>query len=443
MLLASFIVKGQQSSQLSNALSESIEKRINSGNNQSIAIGIIDEKGTQYFNFGKTSKTGTGVNEHTIYEIGSITKVFTGILLAQQSIEGKVSLNDPIDKYLVNKASVSVMGDNKITLAHLSDHTSGLPRMPDNFTPENPNNPFADYTDQQLYTFLSNYKPSRNVGDAYEYSNLAQGLLGNILAKNTNQSYESLMMHQIAAPLAMKETKIKLDPSMQNRLAIGHRDGDEVENWDIVTLAGAGAIRSSTFDMLKFLSANLGLTDTSLQGAMDMTHQVRHDKAGGESVGLGWHIKKGKAGDVLWHNGGTGGYRAFAGFNKALGKGVVVLTNSTTSVDDIGLHLLDASFKLTYKSSKSEAVEVAEDILERYVGNYELAPTFAIEVTRQGKQLYIQATGQQRFKVYAKNDTDFFLTVVEADITFQVASGKVESLTLYQNGQVVVGKKVD
>jgi len=280
-------------------VTKSIDRRIENGINPSIAIGIISETGTSYFNFGTIRTDGPAVDEHTIYEIGSITKVFTAILLAQQVIDGKVSLDDPINKYLPPEAVVPVLDSIEITFGYLSDHTSGLPRMPENFAPANPNNPFADYTVEQLYAFISSYTPIRQVGSAYEYSNLAQGLLGHILGLNADLSYESLMIDNIASPLGMEETKITLDANMQVHLAIGYNNGVEAENWDIPTLAGAGAIRSSTADMLRFLSANLGYTDTPLRTAMDMTHKVRHSKAGNMRVGLGWHIKAGAEGDVI------------------------------------------------------------------------------------------------------------------------------------------------
>jgi len=125
-----------------------------------------------------------------------------------------------------------------------------------------------------------------------------------------------------------------------------------------------------------------------------MTHAVRHNKAGNMRVGLGWHIKEGVDGDVFWHNGGTGGYRAFAGFVKETGKGVVVLTNSTVSVDDIGFYLLDPGSRLAEIRSRSDAVQVPEETLESYVGKYELKPNLSITITREGTQLYGKATGQ-------------------------------------------------
>ncbi len=421
---------------------EAIEKRIADGVVPSVSISIIDQGDVQYFNFGKTAADGKEVDEHTIYEIGSISKVFTAILLAQQVADGDLTLDDKINDYLPVEVQVPVMGEQEITFGNLSDHTSGLPRMPTNFDPENPGNPFADYTVDMMYDFISNYKPVREVGAEYEYSNLAQGLLGHLLAENKQTTYEQLMVQTIAAPLEMSETKIELDQNMKDNLALGHSGGAVVENWDIPSLAGAGAIRSSAADMAKFISANLGYIESPLVATMENSHQVRHDKVGAMSVGLAWHIKKGKDGDVIWHNGGTGGYKTFAGFVKETGKGVVLLTNSSEGAEDIGFHLLDPRSKLIEKNSLSEAVEVPESTLEQYVGVYELQPEFKLTITKEGLQLYGQATGQNKFKIYPKNDTMFFLTVVAAQITFQVNDGVVENLILFQSGQKLSGKKV-
>ncbi|MEJ7646187.1 MAG: serine hydrolase [Chryseolinea sp.] len=548
----------QKSAKLPDNVVTNIEKRISYAQSPSIVIGIIDKEGARFFNFGNVKVNGTKANEHTVYEIGSISKVFTATLLAQQILDGKVKLDDPAQKYLPAEAKVPRRGGKDITLGNLSDHTSGLPRMPSNFTPSNPGNPFADYTVEQLYSFLSSYDLTRDIGSAYEYSNLAQGLLGHILALNAGTTYEALMVNTIASPLGMKETKIALDENMKKNLATGYSEGNAVQNWDIPTLAGAGAIRSSTYDMLKFLAANIGLTKTPLQNAMNMTHQVRHDKAGAMRVGLGWHIAKGKAGDVIWHNGGTGGYRTFAGFVKETSMGVVVLTNSSTGADDIGFHILNPDAPLTepkasilplvrkeadtkgaeaavalyheLKKSKMDydfgedalntlgysyldknlpvalaffklnveqfpksfnvydsygeallknnqkdlaienyrksveinpgntggikalkelgvdvpekEVDVPEPVLESYVGTYELAPGFNIEVTRTAKQLFAQATNQPKVEIYPNNDTEFYYKVVVASITFNTNGQKVESLTLHQNGQHMPAKKV-
>lgn len=428
---------------LSNEVITSINRRISEEVTPSMAIAIIKKNGIQYFNFGKTEKNGSDVDENTIYEIGSISKVFTAVLLAQQVLDGDLTLNDNINDYLPADVKVPVMGKNEITFGNLTDHTSGLPRMPDNFTPANQNNPYADYTVNQMYEFISNYKPLRSVGDEYEYSNLGQGLLGHILAMNKNTTYEQLMIQTIAQTLEMNDTKIEFNQRMRDNLALGHSGNQIVENWDIPTLAGAGAIRSSTSNMAKFISANLGYLNSPLLPAMELTHKVRHKKAGKMSIAMGWHIMKGKEGDVYWHNGGTGGYRTFVGFVKETGTGVVILTNSNRGADDIGFYLLDSGSELAEVKSKNKAVELPEATLEKYVGVYEINPDFKLTIIKEGLQLFGQATGQEKFEMFPKDDSTFFLTIVEAEISFHVNESVVESLILLQGGQEIMGKKVE
>ncbi len=388
----------------------------------------------------KLLRYGQEVDENTIYEIGSITKVFTGILLAQQVLEGRLKLDDEINNFLPDDIKIPVRGDAEITFGHLTDHTSGLPRMPDNFSPANPHNPYADYTVNEMYEFISNYHPVRSAGAEYEYSNIAQGLLGHLLAMNNNSTYEELMVQTIANPLDMNDTRVELTQRMNENLALGHSDGKVVENWDIPTLAGAGAIRSSTSDMAKFVSANLGYVNTSLLKAMELSHQIRHDKAGGMSIAMAWHINKGAKGDIICHGGGTGGYRTFIGFVKETGKGVVLFTNSSEGADDIGFYLLDSGAELA--KFKSDAVDIPKSTLERYIGLYELRPELHITITKEGKQLFGRATGQERFGLFPENDTLFYLTVVDAKIAFHLEKDAVESLTLYQDGQEMEGKKI-
>lgn len=333
----------QSSWTLPEAVAENIEKRIENGYSPSIAIGLIDADGPRYFFFGETTPGGDPIDEHTIYEIGSISKTFTGILLADMVKSGKMKLDDPVQSYLPESVTMPDWKGKPIALAHLSDHTSGLPRLPDNFAPADMGNPYVDYTVEDLYAFLSSHELRRKMGAQYEYSNLAQGLLGHVLGLTAGKSYEELVIEKIAAPLGMNDTRIELSDEQKKRMAPGHSFGSVVSNWDIPTLAGAGALRSSVHDMLIYLSANMKMTESPVYPAMQLSHQARHDMAGTNRVGLGWHIAKGKEGDIFWHNGGTGGYRTFSGFMPDLGRGVVILTNSDRGADDIGFHLLDSN----------------------------------------------------------------------------------------------------
>ena len=186
--------------------------------------------------------------------------------------------------------------------------------------------------------------------------NLGVGLLGHALARKAGSSYEDLVVSRIADELDMESTRITLSRSRRARMARGHSNGTEVASWDIPTLAGAGALRSTAADMLRFLSANLGLTTTGLANAMRMSHETRPDIVG--PAGLAWHIIEREGSHIVWHNGGTGGYRAFAGFDPQKRIGVVVLSNSTQSIDDIGLHILDSRNELLEVTTPSGSVDL-------------------------------------------------------------------------------------
>ena len=351
-----------QSKTLPHEVIVTINDRIRENLNPSIAIGIIDKNGPRYYSFGTTKQDGKKVNEHSIYEIGSISKVFTATLLADQVVKGNMSTEDPIEKYLPSDLKIPAYEGHSITLGQLSDHTSSLPRMPDNFHPADDQNPYADYSVQQIYEFLASHTLRRPVGSEYEYSNLAVGLLGHILSLHAKTSYEQLLEDIITGPLDMTETKIVFDKNMKNHLAFGHHEGTQVVNWDLPTLAGAGGIRSSVYDMLKFLAAQMKLMNTPLQEAIELTHQPRHLISEDEKVGLGWHIVNSGIGDLILHEGATGGYSSFAGFSKEKGIGVVVLTNSNKDAGDIGMHLLDPSSPLM--DVKPQITTVLQDYIK-------------------------------------------------------------------------------
>jgi CubicO group peptidase (beta-lactamase class C family) len=314
-----------------------------------IVVGLVDDKGTRIISYGKPSQESTQiVNGDSVFEIGSVTKVFTATLLADMVERGEVNLNDPISKYLPKSVKAPTRDGKEITLQDLSSQISGLPRMPTNFAPKDNQNPYADYTVEQMYAFLSNYTLTRDIGAKYEYSNYGVGLLGHILALRAGTDYETLVRTRIAQPLKMDNTRINLTPEMQAHLAKGHNPAlRPVANWDLPTFAGAGALRSTVNDLLKFITANMGLGKSSLLTAMQKTHQPQHDTGTpGLEVGLGWHILKKFDTEIVWHNGGTGGYHSFIGFDKKKRRGVVVLSNSTNDIDDIGRHLLESQYPL-------------------------------------------------------------------------------------------------
>jgi CubicO group peptidase (beta-lactamase class C family) len=418
-----------------------LENRIDLGKKAvGIVVGTIDEKGRSVIGYGKLAKDRDQQPDgDTVFEIGSITKVFTSLILADMVERGEVKLDDPVAKFLPASVTVPSRNGRQITLLDLSMQISGLPRLPTNMKPADPANPYVDYDAAKLYEFLSGYKLQRDIGEKYEYSNLAVGLLGHALSLKAGMSYEKLVKTRILDPLGMTSSSVTLSESQKKRLATGHDEGlSPVKNWDLDALAGAGALRSTANDMLKFLAANLELTDSPLKPAMRRMRTVHRETGMPDlEIAMAWHVFHKFGADIFWHNGGTAGYRSFAGFDPAKKTGVVVLCNTFFDIDEMGFHILNKEFPAANYSAPKQHVEVTLDpkILETYVGEYELAPTFKIKITQEGSRLFAQATAQPQFEVFAEKEGEFFFKVVYAQLTFtKDASGAVTGLILHQNG---------
>ena len=427
-----------------------IKLRVKEKRSAGIVVGMVDASGrTRIVAFGDPGPGQPPLDGKSVFEIGSITKVFTATMLAQMVVEKKVALDDPVQKFLPSTVRIPSRNGKQITLGTLSVQNSGLPRLPTNMRPKDETNPYADYTIQQLYDFLSGYALTRDPGERFEYSNLGVGLLGQALSLAAGKSYEALVRERIFAKLAMTNSAITLTPWMQSHMALGHdAQGKVVPLWDLPTFAGAGAIRSNTEDMLKFVAANLHTERGAMGQAMSFAHEAR-GSAGRPSVGIGlnWIIQRAGADTIIWHNGGTGGYRTFAGFEPSTGMGVVVLTNSgNAGADDIGMHLLAPNLPLAPKPAPPKqrtAIVLMESVLESYVGVYQLSPEFSIEVTRKGSALFSQPTGQGVLQLWPESETDFFLKEVDAQITFvRDAQGTVTGLVLHQGGANQPARKV-
>ena len=414
-----------------------------------IVVGIIEPAGRRVLAYGSLDKGDKrSLDGDTVFEIGSITKVFTSLLLADMVQRGEVALTDPVSKYLPEGVKMPERGGRQITLQDLATHTSGLPRLPSNLPQKDPANPYVDYSVEQLYQFLSTYQLTRDIGSQYEYSNLGGGLLGFVLARRAGVDYETLVRTRICEPLGMKSTSITLSADLKSRFAVGHDQALATASyWDLPTLAGAGALRSTANDLLAFLAANLGYTKSPLAPAMAAMLAVRRPTGvSGLEITLGWHVLTKDGRETIWHNGGTGGFRTFIAFDPKSRVGVVALSNTSTAagVDDIGRHLLDASFPLAQPPKEHSQIAVDPKLFDSYVGRYELAPTFILTVTREGNQLFVQATGQPKFEVFPESEKDYFLKVVDAQITFETDSqGKATGLTLHQNGMNKLAKRIE
>ncbi len=429
------------------AIAAILRQRVAAGKTPGIVVGILDAAGTRFVSHGTGAPGPAVLDSATLFEIGSITKTFTSTLLADMVVRGEVALEDPVAKYLPAGTRVPSSGERQITLLDLATHFSGLPRLPNNLSPRDINNPYVDYTPEKLYAFLAAHELRRASGSAFEYSNLGVGLLGHALALRAGTDYETIVRRRVLDPLGMRDTKITLTPADNARLAAGHNAGGQVvPPWDLASLQGAGALRSSAADMLRFLAANIAAHGDSsakrpLAVAMRMTQESRRSPTPGVGIGLGWISQTSPAGMKLFvHDGGTGGHRSVALFDPARRVAVIVLSASASDVNDIARHLLDSSSPLV---RERVAVTLPAESLDGLVGEYALTAEFRITISREGSQLYVQATGQGKFPVFAESERSFFARAVDAQITFALGpDGKATMLTLHQGGASTPGQRV-
>jgi len=341
IIIGAIVIKKVHSTPIN--IQKTLQEYIENNDGVGAAVGYIDNEKVEYYTFGKKSVSDNDpITQDSIFEIGSITKVFTTISLLEMVKQNKIHLEDSIEMYLPG-VKVPEKDGHKITVWHLATHTSGLPRMPDNFKPKSRDNPYIDYSAENLYAFLNGLTLTKNPGEHHEYSNIGMGLLGHILCLIEKTDYETLIKKYICNPLGMKDTGVNLTPSMKMNLAYGHSVLKTASNWDFDVFAGAGAIRSNIKDMTIFLAANMGMIDTPLYESIQASHAQKCPMAESDHVKqcIGWIANTQHDGTITWHNGGTGGYRSFMGFDIKNKKGVVILGNAgNCSVDSLGLYFL-------------------------------------------------------------------------------------------------------
>ncbi len=298
-----------------------------------VSIGVVERGVRRVFSYG-------AAKPDSIFEIGSMTKTFTGLILAQMIEQGKVKADEPV-RELLPPGTVAKPEGAEITLVDLATQHSGLPRLPDNMDPANRKNPYADYSPEKLYAFLKQHGVARPADAGFLYSNLGFGLLGQALSVRAGVSYGELLKEEVTTPLVLTDTTIALSPAQQSRFLPAH-DGElhPTNPWDLNAIAGAGAIRSTAGDMLTYLEAQLHPENLkpnpspgagTLPQAIQHTHQLRADAAPGMRIGFAW-LYRADTGNY-WHNGATGGYSSYGFFNPEKDYAAVVLVNRTIGKD--------------------------------------------------------------------------------------------------------------
>jgi len=300
-------------------------------NHTQISIAIIKDGKVNYYGINNKNDTISTVNnKKSVFEIGSISKVFTSTILANFVIDEKINLNDNINGYL----KTSFNNDTEISFINLANHTSGLPRLPPNLdlTKVNPENPYKEYKEKELEEYLTKHLELLNK-EKYQYSNLGAGLLGYTLSKIENTTYENLLQNKIFSKFNMYNSTSDINKIKGNLVKGLNNEGNDVPNWEFSVLAGAGAIFSTVEDLSQFAISQFDNSNKELKLTRKKTFEVNENM----DIGLGWHILKSQSKNFwYWHNGGTGGYSSSMVIDENTKNGIIILSNVSAFNPNMG-----------------------------------------------------------------------------------------------------------
>ncbi len=318
---------------------------IKKGNTQSLAIAIFHRNKYKTFLYGETEKgNNTLPAENTLYEIGSITKVFTATLLADLVTKDVIQLDDPITTFLPDSVA-SNPALKGITFKSLANHTSGLPRMAGNWdriAGFDEKDPFAAYDQKALFNFLQHYKASREPGDEYEYSNLGYGLLGELIAIINKKPYIQYLQETILTPLQLHNTVDTPNDQKQQAVLPGlDKQGNITPLWRWKAMMGAGGLKSNIKDLMLFAVEQFKMPENELQNAMALTRQFTFFTPDNMDIGLAWHMNMLDGIIYFHHTGETAGSSSFIGLSPDTKTVVVILSNAAESVNLISTEIME------------------------------------------------------------------------------------------------------
>jgi CubicO group peptidase (beta-lactamase class C family) len=426
-----------------------VEKHIVDG----LSIGYIEGDHFGIVHLGTANDAKKKADMQTVYEIGSVSKVFTSLLLADAVVRGEIDLNAAAD--VPNAAAIRLPSRDgrPIKWIDLSTHRSGLPRLPGNLPLSDLKNPYREYDSKKAAAFLNQYGLPRQPGKSQEYSNFGASILGYLLAEKAGKSYEQLLHERIAEPLRMADCTISLNGDQQKRLATPHdRFGSAASLWTFSDLPGAGGIRATMRDMMRFAKAQLNPPSDTIGEAIELAwkEQSKADDSG-PATGLGWMI----AGDgqTRWHNGQTGGSTSAIFINRNLKCAVIVLCNTSIAneVDQLAMQLVLKAAGQDVTPDRSDppghdADKLAIDskLRDRLVGRYQLTPNFIFDVQQRDGHLMVGITNQPTQEVFPDSPSRWSYRGVDATLEFKLPkAGPAKSLVLHQNGIKQTARRID
>lgn len=394
-----------------------------SGEIAAAVVAEIDVGGIRVRGQGRRAADEAAPDAHTQFQIGSITKVYTHLLLAEMDADGVAGYRQSIGELLPQSFRPRNPAVAAITLEALATHTGGLPRLPSNLGPDQSADPYARYSPRELQADLSEVRARQPLGNYYSYSNFGVGLLGYLLGTKDGAGYRDAVSRRVIAPLHLKD--LGFAPTANAAVAVSA--GKAVKPWTFTdAMAGAGALWGSANDLGLLMQAYLGSHEHALKHDLERDLEVvRHD-AGNFAVTRVWHVSDAAGQPIYWHNGQTAGFHAFVGFRPDQQRGVAILLSGDADPTLPGLKALGFS--------RSAPPDVSID--RSIFGQYQLSKQFGIGVFELDGVLVAQASGQPALALNAVGNDWYALGEVDASIHLVRKADQVEALELVQNGVI-------
>jgi CubicO group peptidase (beta-lactamase class C family) len=403
-----------------------------------LVVGLYDAGKLEIYGFGKgpDGKPPTG---DTLFEIGSITKVYTGLMLADAVQRREVELDTPLAELVPPGVTVPTRENAVITLRHLALHSSGLPRLPASIKPD-ATDPYGKYTEDLLLQDLVQANLDHPPGTQVVYSNFGAGLLGYVLGKKLGGGYMKALEARVLKPLALTSTFITVPAAAAARRATPTNDDlVPVPPWTWTdALAGAGVLTSSVRDQLKLIDAELDAASGSkaaLRGAMRLTQEAQLAGRPSDNAGLGWQID---ARGRHWHNGGTTGSRSYIGIDTKARRGIVVLASTGSSVVD---GLGSAMFDVLDNTAKPPGALPTAAQVATYVGNYDFSGT-KLSIVTADNRLYIDSPGEPRHRLVPLPDVAFWVEAYQAVAFFHMDGETVKQIVFHNGERQMIAPRV-
>ncbi|MGY0505095.1 serine hydrolase [Luteimonas sp. e5] len=388
------------------------------------------------------AKDAARIGADTAFEIGSLSKTMTSVLLADLIGQGKASLDDPLADHLPEGTPVPSFEGQPIRLRHVVTHTSGLPALPSRLGASDMADPYANLDEDALLASLGDVTLSAAPGSAFEYSNFASMLLSYAVARRAGTDFETLLKQRLFAPLGMRHAYVNTVPDGV-RPAVGHTpNGQPAPPWRFATnLAGVGGVRATLDDMVAYVQGNLGLRDAGISPALELAQQPLGTEP---PMAMNWMLAKANGRTVHMHEGGTGGFSSFVSVDRERQRGVVILSdttwNSIGSLGSLGLHLVDPAFPL---GKPRKLAMPPADLLEALQGEYRLQSGLAMTLCQRDGRLFVQAADQPELEMAYDDAGDFFPLQLDAVLKPQQTRRGEYAFTWTQMGAMIPARRID